>query len=530
MKNIILTLFLIAVFIFQSFSQVLVNNGATVSIQNGSSLVIVGDMNNLSGGSFANSGSIKILGDWINGDAAELQLQSTTGEIVFDGSTTQHISGVKTNFSNLKLLNNVELYTETSVSSTLSLDTALFILGENDLMMEIGSEISGASNIAHIKAYGNGKLFRQVSTDTTEFPLGNSMAYVPLKLKNDGTSDNFGINVLEDVLENGTSGNTIPEIDNCVNNTWVISEQTPGGSDLSITAFWESQIEGISFDRTFCGLGYYSGSTWEPNTGSAPSGSGLYSVNRSGIPGLTALAVGDTLSPMAISLRITLDIHAFLEGPFNGTDMNPDLTGLPEPVEGFPLSQPYNTWPWNYEGTESVVSIPDADIVDWVLIELRDTTDASLATSETMTARQAGFLLKDGSIVATDGVSNIQFDVQPANQLFVIVWHRNHLGILSANPLTLSNEVYSYNFTIDDNQAFGTDSQKELAIGKWGLPGGDGDKNGNIGINDKTLVWEIQTGENGYLNGDFNLDREVENQDKNSIWEQNRTLSSQIPE
>jgi hypothetical protein len=525
MKTNILVILLITGFVSQSFSQVLVNSGAIFSIQNGSSLVITGDMNNLDGGDFDNSGSIIILGDWINSDVAEMQLQGTTGEVLFSGNSTQYISGTKINFGNLKLSNNVELDTEISVSSLLTLDNAFLFLGENDLIMESGSLISGSSNTAHIKALGSGKLFRQVDNTTTDFPIGNSLSYVPINITNDGVADFFGINVIEDVLENGTFGNTIPEIDHCVNNTWEISEQVPGGSDLSVIASWESGIEGVSFDRSFCGLGVFANSAWEPVTGSAATGSSMFSVSRSGISDLTAFAVGDTLSPMAISLRLTLDIQAFLEGPFNGVDMNTYLN-----PDNITLMQPYNTEPWFYTGTESVSSIPNTDIVDWVLIELRDTTDAVFATGETRIARQAAFLLKDGSIVATDGVSNIQFDTLLTNQLFIIIWHRNHLGILSANPVVLTDGVYSYDFTTSNSQAFGTDSQKEITSGKWGMFGGEGNKDKSIDSDDKTLVWEIQAGENGYLDGDFNLDSEVDNQDKNSIWEQNTGISSQIPE
>ena len=43
------------------------------------------------------------------------------------------------------------------------------------------------------------------------------------------------------------------------------------------------------------------------------------------------------------------DITAFLEGPFNGTDMNALLGSY------IPLSQPYNVAPWGYAGTENVV-------------------------------------------------------------------------------------------------------------------------------------------------------------------------------
>ena len=38
----------------------------------------------------------------------------------------------------------------------------------------------------------------------------------------------------------------------------------------------------------------------------------------------------------------------------------------------------------------------------WVLIELRDTTDASLATPETIIARQTAFLLNDGILICGD--------------------------------------------------------------------------------------------------------------------------------
>ena len=50
----------------------------------------------------------------------------------------------------------------------------------------------------------------------------------------------------------------------------------------------------------------------------------------------------------ATSFQINLKV--FLEGPFNVSDMNVDLNngGL------LPLSQPYNTSPWNYTGNESV--------------------------------------------------------------------------------------------------------------------------------------------------------------------------------
>ena len=64
--------------------------------------------------------------------------------------------------------------------------------------------------------------------------------------------------------------------------------------------------------------------------------------------------------------EIAVKIKTFLEGPYNNNAM---LTTLRD--SGFiPLSQPYNTPPWNYSGLEKVKEIP-IDVVDWILIELR---------------------------------------------------------------------------------------------------------------------------------------------------------------
>ena len=57
-----------------------------------------------------------------------------------------------------------------------------------------------------------------------------------------------------------------------------------------------------------------------------------------------------------------LDLKVFLEGPFYYVLMIPYLN-----YAGYlPLTQPYNTAPWNYTGTESVATIPNYDIVDWI--------------------------------------------------------------------------------------------------------------------------------------------------------------------
>ena len=224
------------------------------------------------------------------------------------------------------------------------------------------------------------------------------------------------------------------------------------------------------------------------------------------------------------STAIQLSIKVFLEGPFNGTDMDTDLYG------DIPLSQPYNTAPWNYSGTENVASIPNNDVVDWMLIELRETTgDSSTAYSSAMIARQAVFVLNNGTITGLDGINNPEFSVNITHNLFVVLWHRNHLGIMSAYPLTESGGIYTYDFTTPAGQAYGTDAQKNLGT-VYGMFASDGNADNVIDTLDISATWATDAGNSGYLNGDFDLDTQADNIDKNDVWLPNTGEECQVPD
>ncbi len=223
---------------------------------------------------------------------------------------------------------------------------------------------------------------------------------------------------------------------------------------------------------------------------------------------------------------IEVELNLFLEGAFNGTNLTAGLSGSPY----FPLSQPYNLEPWAYPGDESIVTVP-ANVIDWVLIELRDAPDVASAGQPSRVARQAGFLMNDGSVKAMDGISYLQFNVTIDQQLFVVVYHRNHLPVISNYPLTISGGIYSYDFSNGVDKAFGGNlAQKELTTGNWGMIGGDSDASGWIDNLDKTVNWETEAGTSGYLNTDLNLDTQSNNIDKNKFWLPNLGASSQLPE
>jgi len=102
------------------------------------------------------------------------------------------------------------------------------------------------------------------------------------------------------------------------------------------------------------------------------------------------------------SVKLTI----FLEGPFYSGKMKTELSkaGL------LPLNQPFNIQPWNYQGDEAVDSIPDPNIVDWVLVDIRSADSAGAATQSTIIARKAGFLMNNGLINDIDGITLLNFD------------------------------------------------------------------------------------------------------------------------
>jgi len=226
---------------------------------------------------------------------------------------------------------------------------------------------------------------------------------------------------------------------------------------------------------------------------------------------------------------IDLDISVFLEGPFNTADGT--MTTWLNVHNYLPVAQPYNTAPWNYYGTENVAVMPGPDVVDWVLVELRDAPDAASATSSTMIARQAAFLLKNGEVRGIDGASLLTFDVSITEQLFVVVWHRSHLGVMSAAGVPASGNVHTWDFSAGAGQAAGgANGHKQLAAGIWGMFSGDGNADRQVANGDKLEVWIPQSGSSGYKSGDFNLDGQVNNVDKIEYWVPNSGRSCQVPD
>ncbi|MEZ5084273.1 MAG: GEVED domain-containing protein [Bacteroidales bacterium] len=220
---------------------------------------------------------------------------------------------------------------------------------------------------------------------------------------------------------------------------------------------------------------------------------------------------------------LSLDITVFCEGPFNGSGMAVTING------SVPLAQPYGQAPWNYPGNESVSEMP-ANIVDWVLVELRDAIAPELATADHIIARQAALLRNDGKIVAPDGISPVDFVTSYTDGLFTVIHHRNHLSVMSATTLTENGGIYAWNFTTGETMAHGgMNAQNQIGAGIWGMISGDYNADGIINSDDIDFEWKTWSGWQGYLNSDSNFDGQVNNVDKNDFNAANLSKSTQVP-
>jgi len=223
----------------------------------------------------------------------------------------------------------------------------------------------------------------------------------------------------------------------------------------------------------------------------------------------------------------TIQLKAFLEGPFMNSEMINDLNKQ----DLIPLDQPYAANPWFYNGAESVASLPNNEVIDWIMIEFRETIGGpETATHNKMIDLQAGFILSDGSIVDLDGSSLIKIYQEITSNLYVVLWHRNHMELMSAYPLAKSNGIYTYDFTTSAEKTFGGELvTTEVSPGIWASIAGDGNRDNQINNIDKNLIWLSKSGSVGYFYGDYNLDGLVNLQDLIDFWGKNAGAAQASP-
>ena len=208
-----------------------------------------------------------------------------------------------------------------------------------------------------------------------------------------------------------------------------------------------------------------------------------------------------------------LKLNTFLQGSYDPSTnlMKDDLrsNGLIPTTSPYPDNLIANTSVFN-QGGDSGQGLIENDIVDWVWVELRDENDYT-----TIIESKSALLQRDGDLVDTDGTSNIIFNSFEGNY-YVLVNHRNHLGILSAIPIEFSG-VTTLNFSSNQNTILGgVNALADLGSGVYGMFSGDFDSNGQIQNSDTSGV-VLLLGSSGYSAADMDMNGQVQNTDINNI-------------
>ncbi|MCB0472849.1 MAG: hypothetical protein KDC56_07300, partial [Flavobacteriaceae bacterium] len=229
--------------------------------------------------------------------------------------------------------------------------------------------------------------------------------------------------------------------------------------------------------------------------------------------GLTALSY--TAYNNLIAKGWTIDVAAptvvavspkvFLQGPI----LAPTDAGLMNDIlraGGYlPTTSPYSDAltvdPTVFDaGGTSGTGLAADDIVDWVWVELRDKNDHTIVLDS-----RSALLQRDGPVVDLDGVSPLLM-TGAADDYYVVVNHRNHLGIMSATTVALSATPTVVDLTTGYAAVFGgMGAVTEVSPGIFAMFGGDYNEDGQMNNTDLDGIYPL-LGTAGYSNADMNMD------------------------
>ncbi len=475
MKKVLLLTLLIGSCVFV-YAQMTLSSSSQIIVASGSTLV-VNDVVNTSG-TITNSGTVSVKGDVTNNGGGLIH-STSTGTVTFTGSSSQEISGtasvhfygtLNVNNSNGVSLTNTSTGADHEVHGALTFTSGKLTLNTFDLTLDGTADPTGVGSTSYIHTNSTGELKRTVGNSDILFAVGNT-AYNPVTLNNSGTSDDYGVRVVNNEPANSSTTHM-------VDRSWVVTEDVGGNSNLTVTPQWNSGEELTDFARanSAVGLTANSGSNYSWGAVGAASGGDPYTRSGSGFTGVGTFAIGDYYFG-----GLSIDLKVVLAAAWNATNDNMDKTLNTAAL--IPTTDPYSLG-------VSVSSVP-ANAVDWIKVELRNSGNHA-----TITNTYAKFIDVDGQIIEEDG-SNMKLTGAATGSYFVAIHHRNHLGVVSASTVDIgSSPVIDFSglqATAYQNGSISTNSaMKEVESGVFGLWSGDASGDGTVsyngGSNDRIAV------------------------------------------
>ena len=173
----------------------------------------------------------------------------------------------------------------------------------------------------------------------------------------------------------------------------------------------------------------------------------VYEVCDAGTPVQCTQA---TLIIYVLEGKVSLLPKAYLQGSLFGVAASDMLMRDDLRVKNLiPLSSPYDAigltaLTATVDTDATVLAVTGANaIVDWVFVELRSATN-----SQQVEDSRSALIQRDGDIVDVDGVSPITFSQVSSGSYYVVIKHRNHLGVMTQLPIALSPTTTTVDFRL----------------------------------------------------------------------------------
>jgi len=497
MRNKILTL--ICLGLASTVSAQLVNQGGTITVQAGAKLYVESDIENNASGSITvlGDGEIEVQGDFDNG--AGTLTASGDAILRFTGSDAANVTAGTHTIANVivaKTGANVVMVDDMTVDDEVSFETASKLdVADNVLTLGPDAVVTAAASDRYIIADGGvgGSVSKEKdNTDDFKFEIGDATAYTPVEVA--GMSGTTGAtSTISASTEAIKAPNAPMEATDFINRHWDVSASNITDFEATLEGeYADADIDGAADEAKLSGAGY-DGTEWDYTNSTGSAATNLVTVDVD----------FDDIEFTATNKFGKVDLKIFLEGAFSGGTMSTTLRSQ----NLIPLTSPYAVDP------VTVTSLP-SDLVDWVLIEVRDASNPS-----TVISASSAFLLADGSVTSIDGNGAARLKDAGGSNI-IAVKHRNHLPVRTNVALNLENPTefdFSTSTDVYTDSGLSTDNMKTVS-GTKVLWGGNANFNDQLqynggGLNDRiAMLFEVGFATTsvptaaGYYDEDVNMD------------------------
>jgi hypothetical protein len=346
MKKLIFTLSGLVCMASLSIGQ-LVNQGGTITIQPGATLIVETDIDNQSGSTITNQGTIVVEEDFINNGT--LNSSATTSKVIFRGGLASELTSGGDSIYHLefdKTANDVTLLDDAYIINEVEFtQNGKFVLGDNDMTLSETATFAGAGADRYVDASAAGLLKKEYIVDANfTFPVGDADDYSPLSSVliggNYAPGADMGVSVVDDTLD------IIPvDATEFISRYWNVElDGITGSTENTVTGTYvAADVEGA--DATLISGTSFAGGAFDYTNSTGDD------VSRTVTSRIDGQASADFTGTNKYG---EVDIKVYLQGALSGSSMTTNLT--------LPSISPYAADPIDLTGEmPSTTNITDLD-------------------------------------------------------------------------------------------------------------------------------------------------------------------------